>query len=133
MPPGRSTAPRSTSSTPSGALRRLVTTATRQKGAMPHELVAAWVVLLPVPRNLPLVSRNGVLLPLPAGYVLPPWPLPAEWVEYAWRHGWTTPRSAWLGLVEEDLKAAYPLASTADAALTARTLAPFPLAQPGVR
>jgi hypothetical protein len=78
------------------------------------------------------VSRNGVLLPLPAGYVLPPWPL-GQWAAYAAAHGWTTPRSQWLGLVEHDLKASYPLASTADAALTARTLAPFPLAQPGVR
>jgi hypothetical protein len=72
------------------------------------------------------MSRNGTLLLLPADYDLPPYPLAPPWAG-------RTPRSSWLSAVEAELRQFYPHASTADLALTARTYAPFPLAQPGVR
>jgi hypothetical protein len=70
------------------------------------------------------MSRNGTLLALPPGYTPPPYPLlnPSPY-----------PRSIWLRRVEDDLRAYYPSASTADLSLTARTHAPFYLAQPGQR
>ena len=68
------------------------------------------------------MSRNGTLLPLPDSptveFMLGPdgWP------------GRFTSRSKWLGAFEGLLRAYYPRASSADLRLTARSVAPFPLA-----
>jgi hypothetical protein len=42
------------------------------------------------------------------------------------------PRSSWLRAVEDVLRRHYPGASSDELTLTARNLAPFPLAKPGV-
>ena len=42
------------------------------------------------------------------------------------------PRSKWLGFMEAILRQHYPQASSDELTLTARNLAPFPLAKPGV-
>jgi hypothetical protein len=53
----------------------------------------------------------------------------------AWAEAWADkpfPRSAWLKAVEEILREHYPQASSNELTLTARNLAPFPLALPNV-
>lgn len=72
------------------------------------------------------MSRNGHLLPIPAGG-----PLDELLSVYVaeWERGtaqWPY-RSDWLSDVEEVLRGYYPDASRADLNLTARHLAPFPL------
>ena len=50
------------------------------------------------------------------------WPDPARWPY----------RSRWLHEFEDVLRSHYPQASSDELTLTARNLAPFPLAEPGV-
>lgn len=73
------------------------------------------------------MSRNGIMLP-----VSDEW---AQSYRALWRSyeevGFT--RSVWLHDVEAALHARFPGSSTADRALTARTIAPFALRQPGQR
>lgn len=74
------------------------------------------------------MSRNGQRLPIPSGSRLAG--DLAKWVE-AWPTYEVTyphPRSVWLREVEHRLSVAYPDASRADLNLTARGIAPFPLA-----
>lgn len=51
----------------------------------------------------------------------------------AWRtgeySGWPAPRARWLGDLERELDVIFPFSSSADRAVTARALAPFPLTQ----
>jgi hypothetical protein len=53
-----------------------------------------------------------------------------------WNHGeyeqYVWPRSQWLGNLEYVLREHYPQASSDELTLTARNLAPFPLALPNV-
>lgn len=77
------------------------------------------------------MSRSGSLLPIPAGSELAREleSLTADWPD-AFVH-LRAPRSAWLTAAESLLAATWPTASSADRKLTARHLAPFPLALPG--
>ena len=68
-------------------------------------------------------------LPIPADPRLPA--MVAEWpTRYAGLY--VFPRSVWLHDAEEILRGHYPQASSNELTLTARNLAPFPLALPGV-
>jgi hypothetical protein len=73
------------------------------------------------------MSRNGTLLPIPAGgnLELELAGLVLSWEQERWR--WPF-RSRWLKAVEEALRAFYPDSSSADRRLTARHIAPFELA-----
>jgi len=70
------------------------------------------------------VSRNGTLLPIPLDPVIGE--LRSDWSAFEREGSW--PRSRWLRLMEDILSVYYPAASSADLKLTARSLAPFPLA-----
>jgi len=68
-------------------------------------------------------------LPIPddprIGEMVRDWPK-GRYAGYQW------PRSQWLHDVEAILREYYPRASSDELTLTARNLAPFPLAKPGV-
>lgn len=70
---------------------------------------------------------NGTLLPVPVDPVLSE--LVAAWPGMA-ASGAT--RATWLGQAEDALRLWYPTASSRSLSRTARSIAPFPLAQPGV-
>ena len=79
------------------------------------------------------MSRSGQLLPIPAGSEIA---VGMDALVALWPDGFTGlqwPRSAWLGIAERVLGGAYPQSSSADRNITARSLAPFPLAQPATR
>ena len=54
------------------------------------------------------------------------------WNAGAWAAAYQWPRSRWLHDLEAVLREHYPQASSDELTLTARNLAPFPLAKPGV-
>ena len=68
------------------------------------------------------MSRNGTLFPLPDD------PRIDELLLSEWPGNRFVFRSGWLRAVEDVLRAYYPHASSADLRLTARSVAPFPLA-----
>lgn len=71
---------------------------------------------------------SGYLLPTPSDPgvqdLIDAWPV--------YRDEWVHPRSIWLGVMEELLRRHYPAASSNQLTYTARALAPFQLARPGV-
>jgi hypothetical protein len=71
-----------------------------------------------------MMSKHGVVLPLTPDYV-EAWQ--ARWDAFA-RHA-PYPRASWLSALEADLATLYPGASSRDRNVTARSIAPFYLAQ----
>jgi hypothetical protein len=72
------------------------------------------------------VTRHGRVLPTPddpriGGLI-------EDWDDFKEAHVTKWPRSAWLGEMERLLRQAYPMSSARDLNLTARSLAPFYLA-----
>lgn len=74
------------------------------------------------------MTRHGTVLPIPD-------PRPQsiqshidEWPDY-YIPNLRWPRSVWLGQMEEILRHLFPASSSRDRNLTARSLAPFPLAE----
>jgi hypothetical protein len=73
-----------------------------------------------------VVTRRGSVLPIPddpriAGLI-------EDWPEFQ-ASGVPFPRSKWLGAMERLIVQAYPMSSSRDRNVTARSLAPFPLAE----
>jgi hypothetical protein len=76
------------------------------------------------------MTRHGVVLPIPddsriAG-LIDEWPI---YERGLWDGSIRYPRALWLTNMEERLRAVLPGHSSRDYNLTARSLAPFPLAQ----
>lgn len=72
------------------------------------------------------MTRSGSVLPIPD-----PRPPQIQALIDLWP-AWAAMgvlRSKWLGAVEDELQAMFPAASSRDRNLTARSLAPFPLAE----
>jgi hypothetical protein len=73
------------------------------------------------------MTRHGVVLPIPDD------PRIAEWIdkwpaiEQLWWNAY--PRSYWLGGMEGLLRQSYPQSNSRNLNVTARSLAPFPLAE----
>jgi len=74
------------------------------------------------------MTRHGTVLPIPddprVGVLIDEWPALAQ------AYGGLYPRSYWLGLMESVLREDLPGHSSRDYNVTARSLAPFPLAEP---
>jgi hypothetical protein len=75
------------------------------------------------------VSRHGTVLPTPDDPELRQWI--GAWPDVYSTYGILYPRSFWLTIAERILRASYPQASSRDLNVTARSLAPFALAEPG--
>lgn len=75
------------------------------------------------------MSRHGTILPIPADAKQTVASLEQMWADGVYA-GFTFPRAVWLTHAETELRFYFPQASSRDLNVTARSLAPFPLAEP---
>ena len=73
------------------------------------------------------MTRRGSVLPTPDDPRIEG--LIEDWDDWVDSHATKWPRSAWLGQMERLLRQSYPMSSSRDLSVTARSLAPFPLAE----